>query len=66
MKEERLRTMFGAKGQITDCSMKYTKDGVFRKFAFMGFKTSEEAGKAVKFFHKSFIDASKIQVCIQI
>ena len=33
-----------------------------RRFGYVGFKTSEEARKAVKYFDKSFVRASKIRV----
>ncbi|KAF3850875.1 hypothetical protein F7725_012647 [Dissostichus mawsoni] len=35
MKEERFRSMFAAFGTVTDCSLKFTKDGKFRKFGFV-------------------------------
>ncbi len=62
MKEERLRGMFSEKGQITDCSMKYTKDGMFRQFAFIGYKSTQQAEDAVKYFNNTFVDTSKIVV----
>ncbi|WAR01970.1 RBM19-like protein [Mya arenaria] len=62
IKEERLRKHFGVVGPVTDCSLKYTKDGMFRKFAFIGFKTEVEAKAAVKQFNKTFIDTAKIQI----
>ena len=62
MKEEKLRKHFGKVGLVTDCSLKYTKNGVFRKFAFIGFKTEQEAQSALKQFNNTFIDASKIVV----
>lgn len=62
MKEERFRQLFAAFGTLTDCSLKFTKDGKFRKFGFIGFKSEEEAQKALKHFHKSFIDTSRITV----
>ena len=62
--EERLRTIFAEKGQITDLKLKYTKNGVFRRFAFVGFKTHTEAERALKHFNNTFIDTSKIQVDI--
>lgn len=66
MKEERLRAMFGAVGTLTDCSLKYTKEGVFRKFAFIGYSSEAEADQAIKQLNKTFIDASRIQVCTKI
>uniref|UniRef100_A0A2K5J7Z3 Probable RNA-binding protein 19 n=2 Tax=Colobus angolensis palliatus TaxID=336983 RepID=A0A2K5J7Z3_COLAP len=62
MKEERFRQLFAAFGTLTDCSLKFTKDGKFRKFGFIGFKSEEEAQKALKHFNKSFIDTSRITV----
>lgn len=62
MKEERFRAMFSAFGTVTDCSLKFTKEGKFRKFGFVGFKTEDDAGKALKHFHRSFVDTSRITV----
>ena len=46
--------------------MKYTKGGVFRKFAFIGYKNKEEAENAVQYFNNSFIDTTKIVVSVQV
>uniref|UniRef100_A0A8D0APW3 Probable RNA-binding protein 19 n=1 Tax=Sander lucioperca TaxID=283035 RepID=A0A8D0APW3_SANLU len=62
MKEERFRSMFAAFGTVTDCSLKFTKDGKFRKFGFVGFKVEEDANKALKHFNKSFVDTSRVTV----
>ncbi|XP_056131196.1 probable RNA-binding protein 19 [Lampris incognitus] len=62
MKEERFRGMFAAFGTLTDCSLKFTKDGKFRKFGFVGFKTEEDADRAMKHFNKSFVDTSRVTV----
>ncbi|KAM9392110.1 putative RNA-binding protein 19 isoform 2-T2 [Pholidichthys leucotaenia] len=62
MKEERFRSMFAAFGTITDCSLKFTKDGKFRKFGFVGFKSEEDADRALKHFNKSFVDTSRVTV----
>ncbi|XP_043571783.1 probable RNA-binding protein 19 isoform X1 [Chiloscyllium plagiosum] len=62
MKDERFKTLFGAFGTLTDCTLKFTKDGKFRKFGFVGFKTEEEAQAALKHFNKSYIDTSRIAV----
>uniref|UniRef100_A0AAV2MRD7 RRM domain-containing protein n=1 Tax=Knipowitschia caucasica TaxID=637954 RepID=A0AAV2MRD7_KNICA len=62
MKEERFRTMFAAFGTLTDCTLKFTKDGKFRKFGFVGFKSEEDANKALIHFHKSFMDTSRVTV----
>ncbi|EPY78398.1 putative RNA-binding protein 19 [Camelus ferus] len=62
MKEERFRQLFTAFGTLTDCSLKFTKDGKFRKFGFIGFKSEEEAQTALNHFNRSFIDTSRITV----
>uniref|UniRef100_A0A8C7ZC57 Probable RNA-binding protein 19 n=1 Tax=Oryzias sinensis TaxID=183150 RepID=A0A8C7ZC57_9TELE len=62
MKEERFSSMFAAFGTVTDCSLKFTKDGKFRKFGFVGFKSEEDASRALKHFNKSFVDTSRVTV----
>ncbi|KAI5109104.1 putative RNA-binding protein 19, partial [Silurus meridionalis] len=62
MKEERFRKMFADFGTLTDCGLKFTKDGKFRKFGFVGFKCEEDASKALKHFNKSFVDTSRVTV----
>lgn len=62
MKEEHFRKMFTAFGTLTDCGLKFTKDGKFRKFGFVGFKCEEDASKALKHFNKSFVDTSRVTV----
>lgn len=65
MKEERFKSMFAAFGTVTDCSLKFTKDGRFRKFGFVGFKAEEDANRALKHFNKSFVDTSRVTVWVQ-
>lgn len=48
--------------QVTDVQLKYTRDGKFRHFGFIGFKTEKDAQEAQKFFNKTFIGASKVSV----
>ncbi|XP_077417240.1 putative RNA-binding protein 19 [Vanacampus margaritifer] len=62
MKEERFRGMFAAFGTLTDCTLKFTKDGKFRKFGFVGFKSEEDANTALKHFNRSFVDTSRVTV----
>lgn len=62
MKEDRFRKMFADFGTLTDCTLKFTKDGKFRKFGFVGFKTEEDAEKALKHFNKTFVDTSRVTV----
>lgn len=49
---------------VTDAKLKFTKDGKFRQFGFIGYKTEEEAQKAVQYFNNTFIDASRLVVSI--
>jgi len=63
IKEARLREVFSNYGgEITDLKLCFTKKGVFRKFAFVGYKTDNDASTALKSLHKTFIDTSKITV----
>ncbi|NXI23238.1 RBM19 protein, partial [Sterrhoptilus dennistouni] len=62
MKEERFRKLFAAFGTLTDCCLKYTKDGRFRKFGFIGYRSEDEAQAALNHFNKSFIDTSRVMV----
>ncbi|TWW60369.1 RNA-binding protein 19 [Takifugu flavidus] len=62
MKEERFKSMFAAFGTVTDCSLKFTKDGKFRKFGFVGFRSEEEANRALAQLNKSFVDTSRVTV----
>ncbi|TRY69821.1 hypothetical protein DNTS_000594 [Danionella cerebrum] len=62
MKEDRFRKMFADFGTVTDCTLKFTKAGKFRKFGFVGFKTEGDAEKALKHFNKSFVDTSRVTV----
>uniref|UniRef100_A0A0B6ZN92 RRM domain-containing protein n=1 Tax=Arion vulgaris TaxID=1028688 RepID=A0A0B6ZN92_9EUPU len=50
--------------EVTDCNLKYTLDGIFRRFAFIGFNTAEDATSVQKKLHGSFIRTTKIQVDI--
>ncbi|XP_055002947.1 probable RNA-binding protein 19 [Sorex araneus] len=62
MKEERFRQLFAAFGTLTDCSLKFTRDGKFRKFGFIGFKSEEEAAAALRHFHRTFIGTARVTV----
>ena len=64
IKEEKIRSIFGAHGEITDLQLKFTSAGVFRKFAFLGFRAKESARTAIECLNKTFIDSSKIQVSL--
>lgn len=47
---------------MTDVQLKYTKDGEFRRFAFIGYKTEEQAQLAQSYFDQSCIDTCRIFV----
>lgn len=47
---------------MTDVQLKYTKDGKFRRFGFVGLKTDEEAKAALDYFDKTCINTSRITV----
>lgn len=47
---------------ITDVQLKYTPEGKFRRFAFIGYQNEDEANEAIKYFNNTRIDTSKIVV----
>ncbi|ETW05940.1 hypothetical protein H310_03574 [Aphanomyces invadans] len=60
--DEKLRKHFGAHGEVTDACVVKTKEGKSRRFGFVGFKTEAQTTAAQKFFDKSFIDTTRINV----
>ena len=60
--EIRLKTIFGEKGEITDVRLMKNHEGVFRKFAFIGYRTEAEAKSAVHYFDNTYIDTSRVSV----
>ncbi|KAK1583281.1 hypothetical protein Q3G72_022445 [Acer saccharum] len=60
MAEDRLREVFSQKGEITDSKLMRTKDGKSRQFAFIGFRTEQEAEEAIKYFNRSFLDTCRL------
>ncbi|XVF27207.1 hypothetical protein REPUB_Repub14bG0087200 [Reevesia pubescens] len=58
--EDRLREFFSQKGEITDAKLMRTKDGKSRQFAFIGYRTEQEAEEAIKYFNKSYLDTSRV------
>lgn len=60
--EEKIRQHFGDGFVITDCSLKYTRSGQFRQFAFIGFQSDEDAQAALDKFDKTFINTSRISI----
>ncbi|XP_050311762.1 probable RNA-binding protein 19 [Anthonomus grandis grandis] len=60
--EDKLRELFCNYGTITDVQLKYTKEGTFRRFSFVGYQNEEDADKAVQNLNNTFINTSKISV----
>ncbi|XP_035215935.1 probable RNA-binding protein 19 isoform X1 [Stegodyphus dumicola] len=60
--DKKLQELFSTKGTITDLQLKYNKSGVFRQFAFIGYKTEAEAQDAKDYFHETFVNTSRIKV----
>ncbi|XP_031092091.1 multiple RNA-binding domain-containing protein 1 [Ipomoea triloba] len=58
--EDRLREFFSQKGEVTDAKLLRTPDGKSRQFAFVGFRTEQEANEAIKYFNRSFLDTFRI------
>ncbi|XP_052736031.1 multiple RNA-binding domain-containing protein 1 isoform X2 [Vigna angularis] len=58
--EDELREFFSEKGIITDVKLMRTKDGKSRQFAFIGYRTENEAHEAIRYFNNSFLRTSKI------
>lgn len=58
--EDRLREFFSQKGEITDVKLMRTKDGKSRQFAFIGFRTDDEAQEAIRYFNRSYLQTSRI------
>ena len=62
IEDSRLRTHFGVCGEVTDIKIVRKPDGQSRRFAFVGYKTEQEAQKALKHFQNSFMDTCKISL----
>ncbi|XP_010434383.1 PREDICTED: multiple RNA-binding domain-containing protein 1 isoform X3 [Camelina sativa] len=62
VKEDQLRDVFSQKGEITDAKLMRSIDGKSRQFAFIGYRSAQEAQEAIKYFNKSFLDTSRIFV----
>eukprot|EP01031_Cornospumella_fuschlensis_P045866 gene45866-56136_t len=61
-KEEDLRQMFASRGEVTDVKVIKTKDGKSRGFAFVGFRSDEQAKEAMKYFNNTYIGLSRISI----
>lgn len=60
--EDRLKDHFAKEGSVTDVKLMKKRNGESRQFAFIGYKSSDDAEKAVKYFNRSFIDTARIDV----
>ncbi|XP_059052068.1 probable RNA-binding protein 19 [Achroia grisella] len=62
---DRLKEIFSEKGEVTDIQLKYTKNGKFRNFAFIGYRNEQQATAALDYFNGTCINSMKIdiQVC---
>lgn len=60
--EKRVRQHFHEYEPLTDISLKFTKEGVFRKFAFVGFEKEEAAQQAISHFNQTYFGTSRITV----
>ncbi|KAI0641039.1 hypothetical protein C8Q79DRAFT_920627 [Trametes meyenii] len=64
--QEKLRKHFessgGPGGILTDVKVVLKPDGTSRQFGFVGYKTSQDAQRAKKWFNRSFIDSSRVTV----
>ncbi|XP_075977472.1 putative RNA-binding protein 19 [Anticarsia gemmatalis] len=59
---EKLKDIFSEKGEVTDVQLKYTKDGKFRNFGFIGYRSEEQATEARDYFDGTCINSMQIQV----
>jgi len=66
--EQKVRQHFKKFNPITDVSLKFTNEGVFRKFAFVGFSDEGAAQKAIDYFNQTYFGTSKmtIETCLPI
>ncbi|KAK5980714.1 hypothetical protein GCK32_005181 [Trichostrongylus colubriformis] len=60
--EANLRKFFKKYGTLSDCTLKYTKEGKFRKFAFVGFDNEDNAKKALQETNLSYMGSSRLHV----
>lgn len=57
-----LEELFSAKGEVSDVQLKYNSQGKFRCFAFVGFKSEEQAAEACEYFNNTYVQNCKIKV----
>ncbi|CAO1615917.1 unnamed protein product [Parajaminaea phylloscopi] len=62
LSDARLREHFAQKGLVTDVKLVTRPDGTSRRFGFVGYRSEAEAQEALRYFNRTFIDTSRIQV----
>lgn len=62
--EERLKEHFSKNGSVSDVKLMKKRNGESRQFAFIGYKSQDDAESAVKYFNQSFIDTARIDVLV--
>lgn len=62
--ENQLRDHFNQKGEVTDVRIQKTKSGKSREFAFIGFRTEQQAIDAQHYFNNTFLNTARISVDI--
>uniref|UniRef100_A0A1Q3FWA6 Putative multiple rna-binding domain-containing protein 1 n=1 Tax=Culex tarsalis TaxID=7177 RepID=A0A1Q3FWA6_CULTA len=60
--ESKLRDHFSRCGIVTDVQLKYTPEGKFRNFGFVGYESEEQAAQAIQHFNNTFLRTSKLNV----
>lgn len=60
--EDKLKQLFSEKGVVTDIQLKYTGDGKFRQFAFVGYQNESQANEAIEYFNKMCINTYRLNV----
>lgn len=60
--EDKLKEHFLQKGNVTDVKLMKKRNGESRRFAFIGYKSTDDADAAVRYFDNSFINTSRISV----
>ena len=60
--EKRVKEHFSTHGQVTDVKVMRTREGTSRMFGFVGFSSVEEAVGAQKYYDRTYMDASRMEV----
>lgn len=60
--ENELKDFFSSKGDVTDVKIISTKDGKSRNFAYIGFKSENQAKVAIKYYNNSYLKTNRLNV----